>query len=257
MSYIVAFVSFADSDKEFPVQCFRTDLKPEDEVIVRKADGELRSAKVIRLQYLNWDCKGRIECKKSESGLDKKGEFILPKGAPLLFGLSTPEAFIKALRAEGWIPVKSRQRMYKTVLANVNFGHVAYIFIRKNGLDIRLFCRTDNEYIKPYSLFDKSPSEGREVRHFLAHTTFNLYEGVLRFSTSFLKNEGDLDRYFAPQGSVDKRTDELKEKARVRNKSRNEMLAIYEACSDGNGGPAYLGDGVWITAGGRTHDWGR
>ena len=257
MSYIIAFVTFAESDKEFPVQCFRTDLKLSDEVIVRRADGELSNATISKLQYLNWDCKGRIECRKSESTLDSDGKIIIPKGAPLVFGVSTADVFIKSLRAAGWIPAKSRQRMYKSVLANFNDSHVAYIFVRKNGLDLRLFHRTENEQIKPYSLYDRSSSEGREVRHFLAHTTFNLYEGILRFSTSFLSNEGDLERYFVPQGSTDKRTDELKERAQSRKESRKEMLDIYDACSDGSGGPAYLGDGIWITAGGRTHDWGR
>ena len=34
MSYIVAFVRFPGTSKEYPVSCFRTDIKPEDAVIV-------------------------------------------------------------------------------------------------------------------------------------------------------------------------------------------------------------------------------
>ncbi len=64
MSYIIAFVSFSESDKEFPVQCFRTDVKPNDEVVIRRSDGKLRLAKILHTKYLNWDCKGKIECKK-------------------------------------------------------------------------------------------------------------------------------------------------------------------------------------------------
>lgn len=66
MSYIIAFVSFEDSTKEFPVQCFRTDIKQGDKVIVRRADQKLRPALVKDLKYLNWDCSGRIECKSDE-----------------------------------------------------------------------------------------------------------------------------------------------------------------------------------------------
>lgn len=261
MSYIIAFVTFPESDKEFPMQCFRTDLQPSDEVIARRSDGKLRNATIARLQYLNWDCKGRIECKKSESTLDSNGNIILPKGSPLAFGMSNSYPFIKALRENGWIPVKSRQSMYKAVLANVNDRFVAYIFLRANGIDIRMFHRTNNEQVTPYSLYERSSLDGREVRHFLSNTTFNLYEGILRFSSSFLSNETNLDRYFVSQGSTDKRTEELKDLAKEREKSKkkykNEMLDIYDACSDGSGGPAYLGDGIWITSDGGMHDWGR
>ncbi|MDI5834422.1 hypothetical protein ODY93_22985, partial [Shewanella xiamenensis] len=84
-----------------------------------------------------------------------------------------------------------------------------------------------------------------------------LFEGVLRFSNSFLSNEENMERYFVPQGESDKRTEELKKQAGERKSSRNEMLDIYDACSNGDGGPAYLGDGMWISPGGGLHDWGR
>lgn len=257
MSYIIAFVAFAESDKEFPVQCFRTDLELNDEVVVRRVDGKLKTATICQLQYLNWDCEGRIECKKAESSIDSDENIILPKGSPLNIGISTPDAFIKVLRDNGWISVKSRQRMYRTVLANVNVANVAYIFVRKNGLDIQIIPRSDNERVAPNSLYKNSLTEGKVVRHSLAHTTFNLFEGVLRFSISFLNNESDLERYFSRQGSSDRRTDELKEQSRYRKTTGNEMSDLYSACSDGSGEPAYLGDGVWITSGGGLHDWGR
>lgn len=257
MSYIIAFVAFAESNKEFPVQCFRTDLALNDEVVVRRVDGQLKIATICQLQYLNWDCEGRIECKKVESGIDNDENIILPKGSPLNIGTSTPDSFIKTLRDNGWIPVKSRQRMYRTVLANVNATNIAYIFVRKNGLDIQILPRSGSERIAPNSPYENSLTEGKVVRHSLAHTTFNLFEGVLRFSISFLNNESDLERYFSRQGSSDKRTDELREQSRSRTATRNEISDLYSACSDGSGEPAYLGDGVWITSGGGLHDWGR
>ncbi len=215
MSYIISYVTYAESTKEFPVQCYRTNFKSGDEVIVRRADGKLRHACITRLRYLNWDCSGRIECRRTESLVDNENNILLPKGA-LVYGICTPDIFFKTLRKIGWIQVKSNQRMYKAVLANLNNAHIAYIFIRKNGLDIRMFCRSENETIIPYSLYDRSSIDGKEVRHSLAHTTFNLYEGILRFSASFLNNERDLNRYFMPQGSSDKRTNEFKEQARNR-----------------------------------------
>jgi hypothetical protein len=67
MSYIVAFVSFDASEKEFPVQCYRTDIKVGVDVVVRRQDGKLRVARIHRLEYLNWNCYARIECIKSEA----------------------------------------------------------------------------------------------------------------------------------------------------------------------------------------------
>lgn len=258
MSYIIAFVSFPESDKEFPVQCFRTDVKPNDEVVVRRADGKLRLARVLHTKYLNWDCKGRIECKQTECTFNPKGEIILPKGCPLTYGLSTPGILIQYLKQNrGWIQIKSRQRIYRTVLAHLNATSIAYMFFRKNGVDLQIVPRVGNEEIKPYSLYNRSFTEGKVVRHSLAHTTFNLLEGLYRFSNSFLSNENDLTRYFVPQGRSDKRTEELKSQAIERKHSRNEMMDIYHACSNGGGGAAYLGDGLWISSDGSLHDWGR
>lgn len=256
MSYIVAFVTYTDMRREFPVQCFRTDLKAGDSVIVRRTDGELRNAIVRHLEYLNWNCAGRIECKTSEATLESNGSILLPRGSPLIVGMLTADTFLHALRKRGWTQVKSTQRMYK-VLAHLNGTHLAYIFVRRNGLDIQLMPLNGQRNIQPSVAVGFRPSEGRIVSHFLAHTTFNLYEGVLRFSDSFLSNEPDLDRYFRSQGEKDRRTDELKKQSEARIAQRSEREDIYYASSDGGGGPAYLSDGVWVTGGGRTHDWGR
>lgn len=265
MSYIIAFVTFEGSTKEFPVQCFSTELAVGDEVIVRRGDGKLRCATISQLQYLNWDCNGRIECRKEDSALDCNGNITLPETAPIRGGIYNSKSLERALFEKGWIPLRSKQQMYRSLLANTNATSTAYIFARRNGIDLQILPRNESERIERYSWHVVSLAQGKVVRHSLAHTTFNLYEGMLRFSTSFLANEQDLERYFVPQGSTDKRTDELKEQARVkwearaamRNESGDEMRDIYDACSDGSGEPAYLGDGLWISSGGSIHDWGR
>ncbi len=107
MSYIIAFISFEDSTKEFPVQCFRTDIKQGDKVIARRADGKLRPAIVQDLKYLNWDCNGRIECKSDEVEHRSDGGIVLPKGSPLVYGISSLDVFIKELKSHGWVPPES------------------------------------------------------------------------------------------------------------------------------------------------------
>jgi hypothetical protein len=212
MSYIVAFVTYENSKNEFPVQCFRDDLQPMEDVIVRRGDRELKFAKIQRLEYLNWDCKGRIECTVDEISHDENGEIVLPKSSPINLGVCTHYAFIKKIKLRGWVPIRSSRRQYFNVFGCVNSSSIAYIFFRKNGIDIHVIPRNDSVMLKAHSLHDSSFREGMFVDHFLAHTTFNLFEGVLRFSDSFISDEGNLDRYFISQGSSDKRTKELKNK---------------------------------------------
>lgn len=222
MSYIIAFVKYADEKQSYPVQCFRADIIINDQVIVRRSDGKLNHAIVKELRYLNWDCNGIIECKKSEASEDEKGTIISPKDSPRIVGIVTYDAFIKNLRAIGWIPLKQKHKMYRGILAKRNLNNTAYIRVRKNGIDIQLFPSEDECSLIPYSLYKYGASEGRVVRHALAHTTFNLYEGILRFANSFAHDEQNLDRYFVPVGSKDKRTNELKEKYEAERRVREE-----------------------------------
>ncbi|WP_206074287.1 hypothetical protein [Marinobacter fuscus] len=227
MSYIIAFVSFEESKNEFPVQCFRTDIKLGDSVIVRRGDGKLRYASVQNLEYLNWDCNGRIECKMDEASQNSDGQLILPKGTPIANGLSSSDAFIKELKSHGWVPIKSRRKQYRAVFGYANQSRTAYIFVRKNGIDIQMLPRTDVEELKPYTLHEISFGEGTVVQHFLAHTTFNLFEGLLRFSKSFINNEENLDRYFKPQGSRDKRNEALRKQGEARDAERRRLNPAY------------------------------
>jgi len=260
MSYIIAFVSYTDfTNKKYPVQCFRTDLKVNDIVLVRRTDGQLRFATVLKLEYLNWDCKGFILCKKSECSIDDHGNLCPPSNSAIIFGVATPEVFTKKLIDSGWILLRPHSATYRKILTKTNGSQIAYIFIRKNGIDLQILPISEEKLpIKSGSLYRQSLTQGKVVRHTLAHTTFNLYEGVLRFSDSFINNELNLERYFIPQGETDKRTDALKKDARLRkNLGEYGISDLYEACSDGNGGAAYLGDGIWITSGGGVYDWGR
>lgn len=257
MSYIIAFVSFLDSTKTFPVDCFRTDLELNDQVVVRLGSGELRYASLVQMRYLNWDCKGRVECKASEASESSAGEIVLPRGSPVICGIATPTGFVSAVRSLGWISLKPSQRMYRNVLARVNDTSTAFIFVRRNGIDIKVLERIWDEELRPYGLLQCSLSEGRVVRHSLALTKFNLFEGVLRFCKTFDANEKNLDRYFIAVGSSDKRTEKLKQMTKTRKSQRSEMQDIYDACSDGSEPNAYLGDGIWITSSGHLEDSGR
>lgn len=252
MSYIIAFVKFPETDAEYPVECFRTDLKIGDSVLIRQGNGTLKQAVLSNLKYLNWACKGRIECKLSEAHVDKFGEMAPPDKSPLHVGLATKEALVIALRKDGWTPLKPGGNVHNIILTLSNESQSANILFRKNGVDLQILPSKSESEPKAWSPCSHYITKGRLVRHYLAHTTFNLYEGVWRFSRSFSSNSNDYDRFFKSVGERDKRTAELKVA-----REGSELSDIYDAISDGSGQDAYLGDGVWIGSSGHTYDRGR
>ena len=262
MSYIVAFVKFQESETEYPVGCFRIDLKVGDEVIVRLPDERLRTAIVKVLQYLNWDCKSYIECKRSEATEANDRSLVLPDKSPVHVGLATYHALGRTLVQDGWMPLGHYSSPYIIIYLYSNETQTSVILIRKNGVDIQLFPDKLNIIQKPQSTFEIPLTQGRLVRHYLAHTKFNLFEGIYRFARAFMENSADYDRFFTPVGSKDRRTPKLKtlseqRRGESRSGEGNEMADIYDAISGGSDGPAYLGDGMWLDSSGSVHDWGR
>lgn len=216
MSYIIASVTFPESSQVFPVECFRTDLNAGDKVIVRRKDGKLRHATIIRLEYLNWDAKARIECRLSEASVNDDDLITIPKGCPIRIGIATQDDLIKELRRKGWARLKPSKMHLRMVFARSNNRFEAYIFFRKNSIDIRIYPIDIKREIKPFSEYSRPKTKGQSVTHYLSHNTFNLLEGVYRFARSFDNNENNLDRFFVPQGSKDKRTNELREQSELR-----------------------------------------
>ena len=241
MSYIIAFVQFGESREEYPVNCFRTDLRINDSVLVRGADKRLSEARVNKIKYLNWDCSSFIECKCSEASTDDRGLTILPKKTPIVEGLSTQDSVISEIIKNGWVPLKPSNKSYRAVLAFDNETGSANIWFRKNGVDLQLLQERREIDLRAYSECTSAIAEGTVVRHYLSQTTFNLYEGVERFSNSFLLNEGDYTRFFKPVGSRNKSSSDLKK----RKTSSGGLRSALEGCEDSDG-RIYLGDGIYI-----------
>ena len=202
MSYIIAFVNFFNLTKEYPVECFRTDIKPADNVIVKMSDGRLATGAVLALKYLNWDCKSRIICKADEGTVSDGGVHLAP-GTPRKIGLVSGDCLIALLRERGWTPFR-HTNTYRMVLAFNNEVQTGRIWVRKNGVDLQLLSDVQPmpaQFSKP----SFSISDGRFVRHYLSHTTFNLFEGATRFAQAFERDEGAYDRFFDSVGQGDRR----------------------------------------------------
>ena len=260
MSYIVAFVKFSELGRIYPVECLRTDVCAGDSVIVHMPNRRLTPATVVQISYLNWTCLGRIMGKRSEA---VKGDdcYWSVKNCPSVVGFANNEVFVAEIKRRGWVPLK-RGHIHMAALTNSNQTLSANILVRKNGIDLQILPARRSTLPRPFGLTQESFAEGRVVRHYFSHTTFNLYEGILRFAESFMSDEDNYDRFFKSVGSSDRRTESLKQESENRRRSRAEcepdgLSDYYDAVSDGSGAPVYAGDGMWIGSGGSLHDWGR
>lgn len=257
MSYIISFVQFSTPGNIYPVECLRTDIDVGDEVLVHLPNRRLRHATVVQICYLSWKCAGHIRGKVSEAVQGEDGHWSL-RNCPTVVGFATNEVFVAELKRLSWVPLK-RGHVHMAALTYSNETLSANILVRRNGIDLQILPARRNTMPRPFSLYQESIAEGRVVRHHFAHTTFNLYEGILRFATSFMSDEGNYDRFFKSVGSSDRRTEKLKQEAENQRRSRSEhepegLSDYYDMVSDGSGAPVYLGDGMWIGADGSLHD---
>lgn len=225
MSYIVAFVRLPGTSKEYPVRCFRTDIKPEDAVIVELFGDRFEIGRVSTVKYLDWDCKARVVCKVGEGEITSRGVQFAP-GTPRSVGIVSGEMLIARLRERGWTPYHSLVTTYRMVLAFNNEIQTARILVRRHGVDFQVL--PDLQALPPaLSQASVATDEGRFVQHFLAHTTFNLYEGAIRFAEAFERNEGNYDRFFVSVGERDRRTVEQKAAAARAKRARREDSGFY------------------------------
>jgi hypothetical protein len=258
MSYIIAFVKYSNLSKEYPVECFRTDIKADNRVIVELSDGRRVGATVVSVAYLNWTGKSKIIC-KAEEGAVSDGVFAITPETPSKVGLVSGDCLISTLRDRGWTPLRYKNT-YRMVLAYNNETQTGRIWVRKNGVDLQLLPEIQ-PLPKPFSNLSNARTDGRVVLHYLSQTTFNLYEGIVRFAQAFERNQGAYDRFFTAVGQRDRRTEALKEASKQRRdlaRSGDEDFDVagYIA-SNGGGDRAYVGDGMWITSSGRFVDDGR
>jgi len=262
MSYIVAFVTFDDdkSEHKYPVQCFRNDLFRNDRVVIRKHDGKLKSAKFIEMRYLNWDCKSTLYCKYDECNIDNYGFIKLTHEMPVVKGMTTDNTFYNALINDGWTRIRSGIKSYDmSVFFFENNKRTCFICKTKNCIFLSTAITSDLESkFTKNSVYNRNFKTEFNVTHYLSHTRFNLYEGILRFSKSILANEDDLSRYFKAQGKHNKDDGytSFNEQRHINDNADIglSMSELHSILSGGGSGPAYLGDGTWISSSGRTFD---
>lgn len=244
MSYIVAFLSYG-SKQAYTANCYRTDIKVGDRVIVRRHDNALRQATVTDLQFLNWDCKSRIECLVSEAAFD--GKLVLPEPPRVVSGLATVERVWEHLKSTGWMKMPTMSRHYKAAFSYFNQHDWSNLYFRSNGIDLQIIKGRDNEALTEtmrLSFFVRPHFQ--TVRHSLSHSDDNLFELTADFADKFRNRADDYSHYMIPQGDSDKRTQELKNNRYA----KEPEMDLYDVLDGDGENDAYLGDGVYLTPGG-------
>lgn len=254
MSYLIAYVSYQEDGTDYPVNCLRTDLRVGDKVIVRQNSdgGKLKTAKVTKVEYLNWKCANTIECLLSEA-TTPQGALELPPNTPVVFGIARPYDAWVELYKSGWIRCKTTNRQFHAIFTYTNKTQFANIFFRMNAIDIQIRDNSErSSYLAP-GVFDAHGRNG--VRHFLSQSGINLLEHVLSFADAFTHDSNDYSAFMVPIGSRNRSTDTLKSRV---GKGREESFeaTLYDVLG-GSGESVYVGDGMWLSSGGTWSDDGR
>lgn len=188
MSYIVAFVRFGPKESLYPVNCWRSDVREGDVVVVRmKTRGDtLKRAEVAYLAYFNWNCANTIECMASEAEFTSHG--IVPPNPPRIHqGINRPIDVWNVISEFGWRIHRTRSRTYKFACSARNASSVCYLFFRKNGVDIQIMDLATAPG-REDDILSFSPSIGKVDRADCRGTDTNFYVYVCDLAKAFSEN---------------------------------------------------------------------
>lgn len=247
MSYIIAHVAFDRSGTSYPVNCYRTDIVAGDEVIVLMEDGQRKRARVTDTNFLHWNCRNTIECLANEAQSSGRGAMKPSIETVSCSGFSRNVDLAAHIFELRWLPRRPANNIHQKAFSATNLKQTGLIWLRKNGVDVQIVEGLPNEEARPNSVLSVSVTEGIFIRQKLHGSLNNVFERTAAFAEAFLRNAPGLAEMVTPQQA----TKNLP--APPPRPSRDDL---YDALG-GTGDPVYLSDGVWLTAGGRSHDWGR
>lgn len=223
MSYRIAYVRFRAGERTYPVNCNRADLEVGDLVIVDMNEGsDFKTARIAEIVFKNWNCKNTIFCLRDELKTDKAGKSFVEITYRAEGLLHSVEDVYRHLESRGWVHHKPKQSTWRAAYTLVRSSESVTILFRKNGIDFRMR--------------DKS------VAHWYHESEVDLYVFCLDFANDFEIGAKDHERFFVAKGQP------FQKPATA---ARDDLSDIYDVVSGNNGGPAYLGDGVWLGPGGR------
>ncbi len=246
MSYIIAHVAFRDGEQSYPVNCFRDDIVMGDQVIVRGSEGNLKTAKVVSINFLNWNCKNTIVCRASEAIVDD-GRITVPPELAWVRGLTRPEDLYRDLAARGWRRRKPRSKSYRLALSYERPDATARLFFRMNGIDLQVL-RGDKKLHDSENLeCSFAPSVGEVLRNAYHQSGINVLEHVKALAVAFQGGTVDLSPYWKEHGEANRTPIELKSRP-------HDFASVLYDVLGGDGGDVYIGDGQYLSKAGRWID---
>lgn len=113
---------------------------PTDIVVVRTPgrDPDLQVARVERIEFLNWNCKNTIICKRSEYRPNGRGDFYIERETPKEV-IETLGELVTELHQFGWRSTRLGYNVYQHVLMKNFETHWAGIGLRRNGIDFKFY----------------------------------------------------------------------------------------------------------------------
>lgn len=200
MTYRIAYVKFTKSGGLYPVNCDRSDLDPGDLVVVKMSGSELhlKVAMFERQEYLNWDCKHSILCKRDEIKPDGDGGYQVCRVSQPRH-LETFGDLERELFGLGWRQTGFSRHIYKWVhLKRFEEAWVA-VGLRKNGIDFQIFVEGwGGEKSRGPQTFPEG------TRNLVRHYFYDSKTDLLEFTKNFALNAHlplpQLAEFFIPMG---------------------------------------------------------
>lgn len=240
VSYRIARVRFAPNGSTYPVNCLRADILPGSRVVVLlpSRDSKLQRAEVTAVEYLNWNCSNTIVGLISEVTISPDGTYTVARGPRDPNDVDTVRELAERLFSSGWCHYFPTSNIWRVVYTKAIRGLACFILIRANGIDY-VTCLEEMAPKPEGRKLSMVLSNGRSVRHGYHGSGVDLYRFTMDFAKAFGAGTGNLDDFFVARGGPQPRPSA--------SRSRSDLADIYDAISNGEGGPAYLGDGIYIS----------
>ena len=200
MTYRIAYVRFTKTGAVYPVNCERSDLKPGDLVVVKTEifDKPLKIAVFERLEFLNWNCKNTIICKRAEINKDGKGGYLIQRNSSPLY-LETTANLEKELLKLAWERVQYSRHAYKWVFRKSFENSGSAIGLNNKGIAFQIYTKGWNG--DPSGGPQRFPEGTYQlVRHYFYDSGIDLLEFTREFALNAYRPIAELAHYLEPIG---------------------------------------------------------
>lgn len=157
---------------------------------------------------------------------------------------------------------------FKTCVTASRAWPTTYFFERGDGTMLILIRTREIDILKtPSKLVELQNDDGKvkvytqaEGHQFgeyhYSDSKVNVHRAILDIAKTFVANEYVDQAVFCKQG-INKKEWSQKYATPIKREAGTSNSELYEAISNGDGEPVYLGDGLWIESNGATYDMGR